>query len=311
MRVEPHQLHERLDRALTPEDVNALQRSLGDTPDQQRTWEEALSLHAFVQTQLVQVGPVTTPPAADAWRRLQQAHPEVNQPAAPPPSPSPWPSWQWLVGLRWVAVAAAILAITWRRSAPDDGGTQGLLPPSSSPSAHQHKGAQPIFRMLHAHRRHDLPGAAYAPAAHTTQGATLRPGDLVQFSYKLPSPRHVMILSLNQRGELFSFIPFKGQASVYIDEPQGTLPKGTSLVLDRYIGPERFLMVSASKPFTFGQISYVLQRIWTRRQKQLTGWPKSAEQEPLLKGWQVTTLLVHKRLPTSPASPSTTPREPR
>ena len=123
---------------------------------------------------------------------------------------------------------------------------------------------------------------------------SLHEGDLVQFRYKLSQPAYGMIVSINQRGEAFSFVPFQGKKSVYLDKTEGYLPGNSSLELDDYVGAERFFMVLSSKPFTYRTLAQQIKRCWRQAGRDVR------QCQTLSRRWSFETLLIKKTKKTQP-----------
>jgi|GEM_PF-3075794 len=148
------------------------------------------------------------------------------------------------------------------------------------------KGYSPDILMLY------LPGAEAKKkkmlSLNALNGQKLFPGDFIQFQYKIPKKVHIMITSINQKGEVFAFIPFQGGSSMLLQRKKGTLPSEASLELDDYIGPERFFVILANDSFTFTQVKRVLKKTVSLQSKTLHVAKRFPSQ------WWVKTILIQK-----------------
>lgn len=297
MSLEPTQLHAMLDDELSLLDLRHIQHRLQHPSDDERALVDELEeLNQWTQQSFRELAPPSPPDTRGAWLALQaRMTPEVAPPSPPRPHIGAW-----LEGLsnwlqQWAPVSMATAAVALLLLFPLES-PKPLTPSSSAPRAprsvtlplYKHKGGP--FRMLHARQQLDTPELSYRPAQMTRAYETLYPGDLVQFLYRLDAPLHVMVVSLNKKGEVFAFVPLRGEKSIKLGPGKGTLPHKNSLVLDKYIGPERFFMVASKRPFTLSRLRRDLVRQWESQQHHLDHWPTF--QDP----WHVVqTLLIHKQ----------------
>jgi len=204
-----------------------------------------------------------------------------------------WLQWGWR-GVPW-AVVAAIGVVLWfprfsarqgqplplERSAPTPG------PPLGSParrgtqaSGRVKKGADAIAMLYY------VKGSKQSRYARDQQ--RLHPGDLIQFVYRLRRPAYVMVVSLNQRGEISSFVPLHQTSSVLTPQRRGAFPPSSALQLDDYLGLERIFMLLAPTPFTLRRVKAALRRGYRQAGRDL-------HRLTALSGpWQAHTLLIHK-----------------
>lgn len=117
----------------------------------------------------------------------------------------------------------------------------------------------------------------------------LAPGDLIQFHYEaIHAPLHIMIVSLNERGEVSPYIPFEKKSSIQI-KGEGRLPKTGSLVLDGYIGLERVFVLTAGKRFSLTRVKRSLTRAFEKAHRRL------AVLQEVPGPWNVRTYLLRKQ----------------
>ncbi|TNE44742.1 MAG: DUF4384 domain-containing protein [Deltaproteobacteria bacterium] len=171
----------------------------------------------------------------------QQALVQFHERRAPVAEETGWSAWyQWLPAGGFLSAIAVISLVFW-------------LGPQTPPDRVM-KGSAPDTIMLHAY--------ATAPKApqRTRNGTVLHPGDFVQFVVQAEQPAHVMVLSLNQKGEIFVYAPFKGQASISLSPGKRTFPSSAAFELDNLLGWERFFVVSSQQSFTLEQIEPILRK---------------------------------------------------
>lgn len=189
--------------------------------------------------------------------------------------------WRWGV----VVAASVVLLVVafplrWFFSIPQDNQSgwieKGLLTPQ--------------WRMLYVH--HPTSQGSRDPIStprDAVDGQVLHPRDLVQFSYEVPEDFHVMIVSINSSGKVDPFVPLVQMHSVAVQKGKGSLPRQRSLILDEYIGPERFFVLYRKKPFTFTQIRKFLYDAWLQSGRNVIKLriPSAT--------WQSRTFLIHKK----------------
>jgi hypothetical protein len=200
---------------------------------------------------------------------------------------------EWMVQTTWAGAAAMIAVVALPLLFMLSPGTP--VRPSTLRKAPllTHKGKQAVFDLLVA-------APASTPLRHTTPtlaktGQHLHPGDFVQLRYKLPLQKHVMVVSLNERGELFVYYPFKGTHSIRVESGEGTLPPQHAWELDDILGLERMFVVASDAPFSLKSLRKALFTSYRQHGKQL-------ESLTDLSGpWWVKSLLLRKM--ARPASP--------
>lgn len=124
---------------------------------------------------------------------------------------------------------------------------------------------------------------------------SLQPGDLLQFVYTQPTklsktPTYVMIISLQESGEMTVLAPFQGKRSIKLSSPTGTFPRGESLEVGSENGKEALFGLVSDKPFQADQVRSALQRAFNKAEKTL-------HQVPSIQGpWQqVWKQLIYKK----------------
>lgn len=137
------------------------------------------------------------------------------------------------------------------------------LPPQIRPTyTGQTKGQEPSIQMLHYRMGSTV-------SQWTSHGEILHPGDLVQFDYVVQKRMHLLVLSANERGELFVYVPLNGKKSVVLTKRKGTWPPHTSLELDQSLGYERIWMLCSTQPIYANDAKNWIQHALKRGQKQL------------------------------------------
>lgn len=203
----------------------------------------------------------------------------------PPPDAFSWFGWL-RSRLAWggALVACIPLLIVWNRYAPSTPAS-GLAPNKTGQTSSingQPKGKQPSWRMLHYHLGSRI-------SQWTPQGATLYPGDLVQFDYEFPKPLHAMIVSINQQGTISVYVPLGAQKSHKLHKRKGTCPPTDSLELDNTLGLERIFMVAAERAFSKRQIVLAIRKAYRQAGNKLNQMP------PPKGSWFVQSILINKR----------------
>lgn len=200
---------------------------------------------------------------------LRRQKQQVQRTSTQPPQKAPWYEGFWSFPL-WlgtpIAAAAMLLLLT-----PPNLSTPLSTPTGTPTGTHTRshkrlgllraKGMHVSFSLLYqepqAMRR---PGKAPKSVKIAKKGQVLRPGSLVQFQLKLPRNMQGMIISINNKGEIFPFVPFRGTWSQPMDAGKRFYPPRSSLELDDYIGTEQFVVVVAKKPFSYRQLRRELAR---------------------------------------------------
>lgn len=288
--LEIEQLHAFVDGALddaSSEAIEELRRSDNALDDSLRELE---SLNCWVHSKMQPLAPglsLSSNEAAQALKRFHNARspvplePTTTQ-ATQEPSNAWWLGWRWSFGLAGLALLLMIpMSSSWWDSSSSHHGasSRDLL----------RKGAQPVVQMLHAYQRQGAAVKSWGPASFTQDGTRLAPGDLVQFRFKLKQDMHILVVSLNERGEVFPFVPLQGTQSTHVTAGVHLFPKHQrSLELDDTIGYERFFLLSSTKPFSLRQVKKTLLRQWSEQGRNLTQW------KPRDNPWFVETVLVRK-----------------
>ncbi|MCB9639754.1 MAG: DUF4384 domain-containing protein [Myxococcales bacterium] len=213
-------------------------------------------------------------PSQKALQRLLQSIPETPAPA--PPKESWWKGFAWM---RWSLLPLSAVAATlllWK--------TPVVTPSTTTPPRRIAKSALPSIRLLFARKTKE--GFVHKRAADPQ--TILQEGDIVQFSYEAPQAMHLMVVSINKKGDVSLYLPFEQRKSLAIPQGKGFFPPDSSLVLDDYQGPELFLFFSAQKPFSFKRIQSMLKQAYHRAQGRLD------QLVPPKTSWDVETLLLQK-----------------
>lgn len=193
-------------------------------------------------------------------------------------------SW-WLPALTTTMLLIVLLPSWLNRTAPNQAPSllpertsKGVATPQPRPSPLQ----SPTIQLMIYKQ-----GQSHSRVAYKQQ--RLNPGDLIQFSYTLPKAVHLMIVSINERGDISKFVPLDQQGSVRRQAGQGELPNAQdSLELDDYIGMERLFVVYRQKPFDFSMLKSVVAQAFQKAGKDL----KDLKELP--KPWHHQNFLIHK-----------------
>ena len=203
------------------------------------------------------------------------------------PSSSSWIAniqWGPLV-LRWgpLTALASLMALVWM-SWPSN--TQPILIPKGN-----------LWRILYAHEQAE-PGAQLQ-TQELKNGTRLYPKDMIQFAYKIDKPTYVLIVGMNDQGTIYPLVQEASGGSLLLKPGKGAFPRQRGSVksfrLDRYIGQERFFVVSSLKPFRYARLKQALHTHWNKQSRNL----RALENVP--GPWSTYTVHFLKR--TRPSSP--------
>lgn len=84
-------------------------------------------------------------------------------------------------------------------------------------------------------------------------GARVHPGDELRFVVGAPAAGQVLVVGLNESGELFPYYPLQGERSAPIAAGQAVALPG-SVVLDRTLGRERFYVLLSEAPLSVAEV---------------------------------------------------------
>ncbi len=206
---------------------------------------------------------------------LQQGTQKLaTQPVPKPSLQSVWLSWQRLAWMSAMAAALVVFTLVPRDPEPDRVG----------------KSHAPTIRMLHFRK-----GSQYSQ--WTRNGERLQPGALIQFAYQLPVPQHMMVVSLNQKGQVSVFFPLGKKQSALRQSGEGTIPPNQSLELDNSIGEERIFVIASANPFSLSTVQEALLQAFKEKSGNLT---RSIR---LSKPWKVYSILIRKQKESSQPIP--------
>lgn len=262
--------------------------------------EEALSLRVFFHEAKAEM----PPPASLVERIMADAAlhlPTQAQTSAPPREPasavSERPSWWELLNHWWSAwmattalVATACVVLLMQPSTQTNkavttaGSSQHQQPLRRHPllSGAVGKG---LVELTLWHSRKTTQGHTHKNVTHTN--ASLKQGDLVQLQYRTNETVHLMMVSLNNKGEVSRFIPFAQAKSLQVAKGKGFLPPTSSLELDEYVGVELFFLIASKKPFSYTEVKRRIER----ERKRYSKW----YQIRTLPGpWQAQVLRIRK-----------------
>ncbi|MBS2031210.1 MAG: hypothetical protein JST54_25145 [Deltaproteobacteria bacterium] len=138
---------------------------------------------------------------------------------------SPKFRWSWIAGLLAPAMAVAVLLLV-RPTKPND----------------DYLGVKGNVHM-----------ELLTPQGKLADGAVVHPGDALRFSVSAPKAGSLLILSLNERGEVFAYYPLQGAESSPLGAGAGQVLPG-SVVLDSTLGHERFYMLFTERPVAVADV---------------------------------------------------------
>jgi hypothetical protein len=299
-----------LDQELPAHEEREVETFLLSAPAEQDKLAQLRDQRLFVSSLMEELERDTPQPLV-ASEQLQQFYARRKQTRPSLPAQRPW--WQPLLSWpTWLAapVAAAFLLLAWQPQHNVAPLTQPANTYQTGPTRHhpkhgilRSKGLQlaSTFRIMYR------PGQTNTPThiQLAKPGQPLAPGDLIQFRYQLTKPAYGMIVGLNDKGEVFPYVPFKGTKSMHLQARQhkpGILPMLSSLELDNTLGYERFFLVVSPKPFAFTTLKQTLLRSWRQHKGHLLKIQtlSSGQQQ-----WQFSSWLIHKRqLPSPTKSPA-------
>lgn len=96
-------------------------------------------------------------------------------------------------------------------------------------------------------------------------GEILHSGDLVQFLFRLSEDAHAMVVGLNRRGKVEPyFLNPKNQRSVFSKAGKGKWPSNEALELDDSLGPELFIVIVRTRPFSYSSLKKEIEAIYQK-----------------------------------------------
>ncbi len=228
-------------------------------------------------------------PSDDLLERMFQTIPESVESTAtahPVTETSPHDSmwerlrrqWRWFLAPTLVA-ACALLLVRQTGNFGASGANSTVEPRTFIP-----KSGTPSFQLYHS--RYTPQGYLHKQA--TRLGEPLFARDGVQLSYQVPGATHVMLISVNERGETSVFAPLGGASSIQVQPGTGTLPRDTSLALDNYLGLERFFVLYSDQPFATSAVKQAVQQAFLQANQSLQAM------KSLPGPWKIQTLLIRK-----------------
>jgi len=115
----------------------------------------------------------------------------------------------------------------------------------------------------------------------------LAPGTFIQFDLRVFRKLHLMIASINQKGEISLFVPLEGQKSLLVSSGVQPLPANGSLELDKYLGLERIFVAVSLRSFHAGQLKTSMKKAFHKAKKELS-------KMSLLEDFRVVSFLIQK-----------------
>jgi hypothetical protein len=157
-----------------------------------------------------------------------------------------WGRGRGLAGALGVLAAAVLAVVVWRGellpgapALPDGVRAKGMAPPVSGRAS----------SVLSEEVAIELFVREPAGAAQIADGHALRDGDQVRFSYHSGDLTYVYVFSVDDSGVVDPFYPEDGRESIAIVPGKG-VPLPGSVVLDDYVGYERFFAVFSAEPIS-------------------------------------------------------------
>lgn len=141
--------------------------------------------------------------------------------------------------------------------------------------------------MLYARYNQKAQGS-YSPTQTLQQSASLSARDLIQFKYQVPKAAHMMIVGLNDKGEVFPLVVSKDKHSQKVKAGSGRFPREQAFQLDHYIGLERYFLVVANKRFSFQKLQSMIRKTWKENKSD------TERLNQLSQSWQIRTWVVRK-----------------
>lgn len=118
---------------------------------------------------------------------------------------------------------------------------------------------------------------SYHPTRLIHNGERVAPGDLLQFSLRLPRTTHCLVLSVNRKGEVFVYLPLAQERSLALPGGEHLYPPKSSMELDQSLGEERFFLFFAVTALPVKEIKRALRRQWqSQRNPKSLKAPKGA-----------------------------------
>jgi len=127
----------------------------------------------------------------------------------------------------------------------------------------------------------------YQKKVKVKNGEVLYEGDQIQIQYHFPRKMHMMVASINQKGEVSIFAPLSGKKSMMTPKEKGHF---APLELDDYIGLERIVAFASETPFEASSIKKHLQQAFQKAGKDLLLLKQVDGEQPI--AW---TVLLNKQ----------------
>jgi len=188
-----------------------------------------------------------------------------------------WRTAPWLAVTGGAGLAGAVALLLIFLAPPPDGGDRGIAPPerhsvrqelpfgmlgdhrdkglaTTSPGQGEDHDSSLVFELLRAGRFAPLRG-----------GEILHAGDLLRFSYSSTRDDFLFLFGVDDHGTVSSWYPDRKGASIPIERGREiTLPDG--VLLDEYVGHERFFALFTSQPLSHRAVEVAVQaslmRLW-------------------------------------------------
>ncbi|MCB9644634.1 MAG: zf-HC2 domain-containing protein [Myxococcales bacterium] len=190
------------------------------------------------------------PDPHQALARLRQHQAQTLRQAEPSLKTSPKPSWfetlrQSILWAGPVFSAAIVMLVLWRGPFV----TSPQIKPQKPLAGDRMKNGTPFAIAMFAHKQQrPASSLSYAKTQVLRDGQQLSPGDLLQFILRLPHTTHCLILSINQKREVFVYLPLEQERSLELTAGEHLYPNSNSMELDDTLGQERFFIFFSKHP---------------------------------------------------------------
>jgi len=316
MNCNTHLLQAYLDEELQNPQIEKLESHLQDCPSCQEELRLLEDGDQWLYQELDRLypAPVDIPDVYVSLQKFEQAH--ISKPKRK--------SWFWPL-MSWSSAMACILVVMLTDGQSPMHTISQQVPVKRTHSPQQNSKHKPVVRkrnkiqkvrprerfipkafpvqMYHAYRIENMGLLGHTQAQPTRDQQVLRPSDWIQFRYRSRSSLHLMVVGLNQKHELFAYLPLQGTHSLQLSAGEGRLPE-KALELDDILGQEVFFLITSSKPFSFTAVKeQVLKRLQTSQGnlENLRNFTHSS--------WDIKTILIQKKRNAKLPFPTTRPKK--
>lgn len=144
---------------------------------------------------------------------------------------------------------------------------QRAIPPGTSPVPHRQRAiAKSSFS---ASMLSIVPGQKRSRRSVLGRPTVLVPQSMIQFELRLFRASHVLVVGVNEKAEVFAFVPLSGTQSMRLPEGSHMLPKDGSLELDEYIGWERVFVLVSDAPIALSDVKRSVHEVMKEKGRDL------------------------------------------